>query len=145
MQCGDHRIYNNIFVERSDLSGFDAAELPVSMEGNVYLKGAKPSKHEPRPLVLDMEDPKLEFFQQPDGWHLTLAVDPAWNESMKRQWVTTELLGKTKIPDQFHENPDGSPLKIDSDYFGKKRNAENPTPGPFETSGPGPVTHKVWK
>jgi alpha-N-arabinofuranosidase len=30
------------------------------------------------------------------------------------------------------ENTDGSPLKIDTDYFGNKRNAANPSPGAFE-------------
>ena len=49
--CGDDRYYNNLFVGRGDLSVYDAAPLPVWMEGNVFLKGAKPSKHELRPVV----------------------------------------------------------------------------------------------
>ena len=48
--------------------------------------------------------------------------------------MTTELLGKAKIPNLPYENPDGSPLAIDTDYFGKKRDAGNPFPGPFEVS-----------
>ena len=42
------------------------------------------------------------------------------------------------------ENPDGSALKIDTDYFGKKRNKLNPTVGPFEESGNGKLKLKVW-
>jgi alpha-N-arabinofuranosidase len=57
--------------------------------------------------------------------------------------VTTELLGKAKIPELPYENPDGSPLKIDTDYFGKQRNEANPTPGPFENPGQGDLTLKV--
>jgi len=30
------------------------------------------------------------------------------------------------------------------DYLGKKRNADNPFPGPFELSAGGPRTIKVW-
>lgn len=141
---GDHRIYNNIFVARSDLSGFDAAELPVFMEGNVYLKDAKPSKHEACPLVLDKQDPELQFVQQPDSWDLTLAMDPTWNESLKRQLVTTELLGIAKIPNAGYETPDGSPIKIDTDYFSTKRDEKNPFPGPFEITKSGLQKLKVW-
>lgn len=50
-QGGDDRFYNNIFVEREDLSPYDSARLPVWMDGNVFLKGAKPSKHEKNPIV----------------------------------------------------------------------------------------------
>ena len=46
--------------------------------------------------------------------------------------MTTELLGKASIPDLPFENADGSPLRLDTDYFGKQRNADNPFPGPFE-------------
>ena len=42
------------------------------------------------------------------------------------------MLGKAMIPDQAFENPDGSPLKIDTDYSGKKRSEKNPSAGPFE-------------
>lgn len=55
---------------------------------------------------------------------------------------TTELLGKATIPDMAFENADGSPLAVDTDYFGKKRDAANPFPGPFETPVAGEV--KVW-
>ena len=44
--CGDDRFYNNLFVGPGDLSVYDKAQLPVWMDGNVFLKGAKPSKHE---------------------------------------------------------------------------------------------------
>ena len=36
---------------RGDLGPYDAARLPVPMDGNVFLKGAKPCKHEKDPLV----------------------------------------------------------------------------------------------
>ena len=57
--------------------------------------------------------------------------------------VTTELLGKARIPNLPYEQPDGSPYSIDTDYFGKRRDKENPFPGPFakpEESG-----KQIWK
>jgi len=53
-------------------------------------------------------------------------------------------LGKAKIPGLAYENPDGTPLKVDSDYFGKPRSTANPTPGPFEEPGQGDLRLKVW-
>jgi alpha-N-arabinofuranosidase len=58
--------------------------------------------------------------------------------------VTTELLGKAKISGLPYENPDGSPLKIDTDYFGKKRSATHTSPGPFEHPVTGQRAVGVW-
>ena len=46
--------------------------------------------------------------------------------------MTSARLGKASISGCAFENPDGSPITIATDYFGKPRNAANPTPGPFE-------------
>ena len=58
--------------------------------------------------------------------------------------MTTALLGKAVVPNLPFEQPDGAPLCIAADYFGKKRNKDNPFPGPFEKPGQGPVDLKVW-
>ena len=42
------------------------------------------------------------------------------------------------------ENPDGTALKIDTDYFGNKRSESNPSAGPFENPGKGMIKLKVW-
>jgi len=34
-------------------------------------------------------------------------------------------------PEEKYENPDGSPITFDTDYFGKKRAASGVLPGPF--------------
>ncbi len=58
--------------------------------------------------------------------------------------MTTGLLGKASIPNLPYERPDGTPLRIDADYFGKSRDESNPTPGPFENPGQGALELKVW-
>jgi alpha-N-arabinofuranosidase len=140
---GDDRYFNNLFVGRGDLSVYDAAPLPVRMDGNVFFKGAKPSKHEREPAVRADLDPALGLVEEPDGFFLTVATDKAFGDRPRRQ-VTTELLGKAAIPGLPYEQADGSPVRIDVDYFGAKRSATNPTPGPFEAPGAGPVKLKVW-
>lgn len=62
----------------------------------------------------------------------------------KRALVTTALLRKGVAAGYAFENPDGSPLKIDTDYFGKRRDEANPSAGPFEKPMVGPATYKVW-
>ena len=58
--------------------------------------------------------------------------------------VSTERLGKARIPGLPYENADGSPLVIDSDYSGRKRSTTAPSAGPFEDAGQGDVKLKVW-
>ena len=68
---GDDRFYNNIFIgHRAVCRRTTAAELPVLMAGNVFLMGAKPSKHEPDPLVQPKFDPGLKLVEKPDGMYL---------------------------------------------------------------------------
>ncbi len=140
---GDDRYFNNLFVGRGDLSIYDAAPLPVRMGGNVFLTGAKPAKHEHQPLVRADLDPAVKLDERPDGFYLEMVLDRVLGDRVRRM-VTTELLGRAAIPDLPYEQADGSPLRIDTDYFGRKRNASNPTPGPFEAPGAGPLKLKVW-
>jgi alpha-N-arabinofuranosidase len=140
---GDDRYYNNLFVGRSGLAPYDSVKLPVFLGGNVFLKGAKPSKHEDAPLVQAQADPGLALEEKSDGWYLHMTFDQSWAEP-KHALVTTELLGKAKIPGLPYEQPDGTPYRIDTDYFGKQRNPANPTPGPFENPGAGLLILKVW-
>lgn len=44
-----------------------------------------------------------------------------------------------------YENPDGSPIKIDTDYFGARRSKINPSSGPFEAPAAGMLKLKAWQ
>jgi len=141
---GDDRFYNNIFVGRADLSAYDTVKLPVSMSGNVFLKAAKPSKHEAAPLIMPDSDPAIQLMEKPDGFYLEVTFDEAWLGGPERRSVTTALLGKAAIPKVPFEQADGSPLRWDADYSGTPRKTANPTPGPFESPGKGRRSLKVW-
>jgi alpha-N-arabinofuranosidase len=141
--CGDDRFYNNLLVDRGDLGKYDKARLPMSMAGNVYLKDAKPSKHEANPLVKPEFDPALRLEEKADGVYLEIVLDPAWATQRPCTLVTSELLGRASIPNLPYEQPDGSPFRIDTDYFGKTRSPSSPTAGPFESAASGRVVLKV--
>ena len=47
--------------------------------------------------------------------------------------IFSDLLGKAFEPDQRFENPDGTPITFDADYFGGHRGCAV-LPGPFVTA-----------
>jgi len=140
---GDHRFYNNVFIAPCLLQAIDESALPCFAAGNVFTKGTKPSKYDAAPFLALAFDPGAKLEKRSDGWYLTLGEDNAWRLPSKSEPVTTRLLGLAKVSSCAYENADGSPLKIDTDYFGRKRNGKNPFPGPFEKPGDGKA-FKVW-
>jgi len=140
---GDTRFYNNLFVNHGDLSGYNTPRLPVWMDGNVFLKGATASTQEKNPVIKPDFDGEVKLVEKADGTYLRMNFDRAWSANRIRKRVTTELLGKAVVPNVPFEQPDGSPIVIDTDYFGKPRSGSNPTPGPFEQPGDGFVEFKV--
>jgi len=151
---GDDRFYNNIFIGGAEaqpaakkaqpdtgygLWVYDNREFPLQTGGNVYYNGARPYAKEVNPVVQAGFEAKVSIVD--DSLHLML--DEAVRQTKTRP-VTTELLGKARIPQLPYENPDGSPIRVDTDYFGKKRTQANPTPGPFENPVTPPLKLKVW-
>ena len=51
-------------------------------------------------------------------------------EDFSGRMINTEVLGKAFEPEEFFENPDGTPITFDTDYFGGHRGAKV-IPGPF--------------
>jgi len=141
---GDNRFFNNIFVGANGLTTYDNATLPMRLTGNVFLNGALPCKDEQSPLVLDNFDPETKLIEKSDGMYLEIKLDKEWAKNQSHQLVTTEMLGKAKVPDLPYEQPDGSKYRIDTDYFGNKRNTKNPYPGPFNEPNEGKQLIKIW-
>jgi alpha-N-arabinofuranosidase len=139
---GDERYYNNLIVNEG-LAGYDPVTLPMFLDGNVYLNGARPSKHEPAPLLQPNMDPGIKLLEKENGLYLQLKHGEAWTQR-KRSLVTTELLGKARTPDLPYLNYNGEPLSIDTDYFGEKRDTGNLSAGPFDVSQQGVQSIKVW-
>jgi hypothetical protein len=141
---GDARYYNNILLGKGRLDPLNKAKLPVRAHGNVYLKGAKPCAQEEDPLLKPGHDPELRLAERDGAWYLTMNYDAAWRFEQQRRVITTAILGKAQIPDLPFQTPDGSPLRIDTDYFNRRRDADSPFPGPIEHIGTGVRTIKVW-
>lgn len=149
---GDSRFYNNIFVgaktppDKPDWKGmeasyglavYDSRKFPIHAAGNVYLNNALPCKNETDSLVVadTTEAPRVEM--NSGRVRFTFPPPAAFQNAVTRT-VTTELLGNASIPQLPFVNPDGTPLKVDTDFFGKQRDP-TPTPGPFENHGAEPI------
>lgn len=167
---GDVQFINNLFVNGGDASQYSNALLPVAFKGNVYTKGAvraiknneqdlfgemnknaeKQKKEykehtatEINALVVNDFDASVSLTQQDQKIYLEIAFDKKWL-AQKRKLVTTKTLTKAIVPELPFEDVNGSPLRIDRDYLGEKRNVSSPSPGPFEIKDSGKHKIKVW-
>ncbi len=159
---GDNRFYNNLFVGGRLATGFDAhgfdarnperfigfglwvystRERPCQATGNLYFS-ARPYAREADPLSTEV-DPQPRIVEEAGQVWLEINVGADWKKAQTRR-VTTELLGTAAVPRLGFENADGSPIAIDTDYFGAKRSATAPAVGPFENPGQGTVKLQVW-
>jgi hypothetical protein len=148
---GDDRFFNNVFVpahesESSDKLGlgiYDPREFPLQTGGNVYYNRAHPYAREADPLVVPHFDPGITLVERGNNVYLTMNPGESL-PTHSTQLVSTDRLGKARISGLGYENPDGSHLKIDADYFGKPRNPMNPSAGPFANPQSGIQEIKVW-
>jgi alpha-N-arabinofuranosidase len=129
---GDMRFYNNLFADDGDLSPFNVANLPMQLGGNVFTKGTKPCASEIAPLLKQNSDPQIRLVEDNNGLQLHIKIDHEWVAQSNYKLVNSELLGSTAISKLPFENADGTPIRIDVDYLGNKRNSHKPFPGPFE-------------
>lgn len=158
----DNRFHNNIFVGNGappaagteadanplrfggyGLWVYNHREFPLETGGNVYFKGARAYFREDGALAFPGVDPKPEIVEEGDHVYLRMDLGAEVRKAATRL-VNTGMLGKAKIPGLAYENSDGSPVVIDRDYFGKKRNGVTPSAGPFENPGQGKLKLTVW-
>lgn len=104
-------------------------KLPVWLGGNVYFNGAKSADQETDAIVDTEHTVKLELKEENGTWHL----DTDLYEYLPKTacaMISTETLGMAFEPEEKFENPDGTPIVFQYDYFGARQEI-NPLPGPF--------------
>lgn len=138
---GDNRFINNMIVKHG-LAAYNNAKLPMFYTGNAYFNGAEPSHGEEYLLNKPAFDPSITLTEEKDAVYLNISL-PESLADLPTQLVTSKQLGKNRITGTDYLDFDGSPLIINTDYFGKKRST-TPTGGPFENPGTGTLKLKVW-
>ena len=120
IQGGDDRYFNNLMSE-------DHPFARIQDMDNVVMEGNQPLR-------------SIDIIEKDDGVYLSIEL-PTLEPT---QPVTAARLGKTSVSQAAFENPDGSPMNVDTDYFGNPRDPENPGVGPFAALEPGRHEIKVW-
>ena len=115
-----------------DMGGLAEAHfghLPVWVDGNVYLNGAPIYKNEKNKLEDKSFNPAISVVEKDVKYYLSGKLKDAIKD-FTGNMISTESLGLAFEPEQAFENPDGTPIIFDRDYFGNHR-AVAPAPGPF--------------
>jgi alpha-L-arabinofuranosidase len=140
---GDMRFMNNLFAAGGDLSPFDETRLPMRLDGNIFLKDAKPCSQEKSPLLHPQFDPQIELSDNDTGVYFEITLDRTWATETRRHLITSDVLGLALIPNLPFETADGASIRIDRDDSGRMRDSSNPFPGPFEIREGGRQVIKV--
>lgn len=114
--------------------------LPVWVEGNAYFNGAKAYQKETNHLVDTGHEVTVEVTMQ-DGRPVLSTNVYEFLNGFSPAMVNTDVLGEAFEPEEKFENPDGTPIIFDRDYFGDHR-GESVLPGPLAQKPEGPVT--LW-
>lgn len=151
IQSGDDRYYNNIFIgdidneknENYGLKAYVDFKFPVFINDNVYYSTASPYTQEDNYVEEPNYNPNIKLEKNEDEVYLNFNFNNSYKNIIPKI-ITTELLGSAKIPKATFENPDGTPLIIDSDYFGNLRSDKKNSVGPFNNLKSGNQAIKVW-
>ena len=94
--------------------------LPVWTGGNVFFNGAKPWEKEGNFLEDTAHEITIAVKECEDGWYLETNLYEVL-AAKAFPVIDTEALGMAFEPEQRFENPDGSDIRFDEDYFGEHR------------------------
>lgn len=119
-----------ISLGNGDLDQFMQVKQPAFINGNAYLNGARGYDRE-KCSFCSPADPQVKITAEENGavW-LDLTI-PEGLLTMETSVYATSDLEMPRIAEAPYENPDGSPIVWDTDYFGQKRSLK-PVPGPLE-------------
>ena len=131
-------------TDTPDMAKLDPAHnhaLPVWCRGNVYFNGAKAWEHETDCLV-DAEHPvSVEVtVGEDDRPRLETNLYDVLGD-FRAGMVDSDVLGRAFEPEQRFENPDGTRIVFDRDYFGAHRGVAV-APGPL--AGVEEATRPLW-
>ena len=105
------------------------AHLPVWIDGNAYFEGASGWKKEKNAFTDNSGKVHVDVIEKDGSFFLDTNIYEVLS-GFKADMISTETLGKAFEPQQMFENPDGTPITFDTDYFGEHR-AADVIPGPF--------------
>lgn len=104
-------------------------KLPVWINGNAYLNGAKPWNKEGDNFVDSENKVRVELVEEDGKYSIKTNLYEVLKE-YETGIISSNVLGKAFEPEQCFENPDGTSITFDKDFFGEHRGIKA-MPGPF--------------
>ena len=122
------------------LATYHFGHLPVWVEGNAYFNGATVCKHEKHNLRDESGEAYVKL-EEKDGHVYVRTNVYDMMKDFTDGVINSDILGCAFEPEQRFENPDGSEIIFDRDYFGDHRGLAV-LPGPF--AGKNALDKAVW-
>ena len=104
------------------------------VEGNAYFNGATVCKHEQHHLI-DTENKVQVALVEENGKTVLKTNVYELLKGFKAGILSSETLGKAFEPEQRFENPDGTDITFNTDYFHQHREGCSTIPGPLAEGG----------
>ncbi len=125
------------------ISEMSKVKLPVKAENNIFLNGAVPYKNGVNDVVSRKADPDIRIEEKADGIYLFLTLGD-YNSNMESKMINSSDLGEAMVPGVIFDNPDGTSILFNQDYFNKSREDGLNSVGPFRNLSTGEQSIKVW-
>ncbi|MBB1109032.1 right-handed parallel beta-helix repeat-containing protein [Limosilactobacillus sp. pH52_RY] len=106
--------------------------LPIWSAGNIYFNGAEPCNMEKDAIISDKKI-QLKLEQRDEGLFLKTNLFnavPAKTDGV----ISTDTIMMAFEPEEKYENPDGTPITFNTDFFGTHREGIKVTAGPFASA-----------
>ncbi|MDY4976866.1 MAG: right-handed parallel beta-helix repeat-containing protein [Clostridia bacterium] len=130
--------------EEHELAGEGSDETgrqPAYINGNCYFNGAEAFDQE-KDHFIDAGRIYPQLADEDGKVYLEIKI-PQEIQKVNTMLIGTENLEPPRISEQPYENPDGTPIVLDEDYFGEIR-TNQPTPGPIEALQSGRQRILLW-
>jgi hypothetical protein len=126
-----------------DHTRFHGVKQPAYIHHNAYANGATPYEGETDPVVVE-ELVSIAVVDEGAQVHLEMDLPEALTAALIRP-VTSDDLTRVRLADADFEEPDGSPVALDTDLLGnhKEHGAAYPA-GPLSTVSGGSARIRVW-
>lgn len=105
------------------------SHLPVWINGNAYFNGAVSYENEKDNLVDNENEVSVELIKEDERYYIKTNIYK-FLKDFYNGIITSDVLGCAFEPEQRFENPDGTTIIFNQDYFGDHRGLKS-IPGPF--------------
>ena len=138
----DEQWVNNIFIAGSGLKPAPQNRPGYVMNHNVYLDGAAKHPLLDKASITSAMPSGSQFQPGPQGVTLKFNLD---SDIFKATYpgISSAFIGKLPFPKMTIETPDGKPLDIAADYYGKPIKPKRIMPGPLQGINAGTNTFRL--